>query len=540
MDPDAIALARRRAELAGLDPHLPRNATVSPVDPGSRLLRAAGPVLDRMASILTGTDVCIILADRDVRLVDLRPGSATIGDAIGENGAVVGNLFSEESSGTNSVSTVHELRAPLTVLGDQHFLQSMKKFSCHGHPVIHPLTHRLEGVLDLTFFADEGNPLLHPLIKHAARDIEAQLLAQSPRDEQTLIEAYQRVSARRRHQPVIGVAGNLVVANSAATALLDSVDYAALGTITADAAVVSHTLSSGVRVSLRLTPATPGTGVVLEIDPLGTGAPTARRDAKARSRSRAERVENQIADARTHRRSLSVVGERGTGRSAALTRLLADADPIVFDGVDRVHEPETDWLQRLTGALDDATRPVVIENVHLLSPHAARATRAALEETSAWFALSSDPVNLLTPEVFALIDSSAVRLALLPLRLRKHEIPGLVQATLTALSSTARFTPAALRTLLAYDWPGNDSELRAEVTAASRRRSAGDIADGDLIRLKDRAAGPMLGAIDTAMRATVADALATHRGNKLATARSLGISRTTLYKRMQAFGLSMR
>lgn len=525
-------------ELAGLDPQRPRDATVSAVDPRSRLLSAAGPVLDRLASILAGTDVCIILADRDVRLVDLRPGTVIIGDAVGENGAVVGNLFSEQSSGTNSVATVHELRAPLTVLGDQHFLESMKKFSCHGYPVIHPLTRRLEGVLDLTFFADEGNPLLHPMIKHAAGDIEAQLLAQSPRDEQTLIEMYQRISARRRRQPVVGVAGDLVLANSAAVALLDSVDYAALATITADLPVASHTLSSGVRVSLRLTPATPGAGVVFEIDAVGPGISVAKPDPKARSRSRLERVENQIADARTHRRSLSVVGERGTGRSAALRRLMADTDPSMFDGLDRVHESESAWLARVTDALDHATRPVIIENVHLLSPQAARGLRGALEETSAWFALSSDPVNRLSPDVFALIDSSAVRLALLPLRLRKHEIPALVQAMLTEVSSTARFTPAALRTLLAHDWPGNDSELRTEVTTAARRRSAGDIADTDLVRLNDRAAGLMLGAIDTAMRATVQEALATHRGNKLATARSLGISRTTLYKRIQALGLS--
>jgi len=512
---------------------------VSPVDPASRLLSAARPVLDRMASILTGANVCIILADRDVRLVDLRPGTVIIGEAVGENGAAVGNLFSEQSSGTNSVATVHELRVPLTVLGDQHFLEPMKKFSCYGYPVIHPLTHRLEGVIDLTFFVDEDNPLLHPMIKHAARDIEAQLLQQSPRDEQTLIEMYQRVSVRRRGAPMVGVAGDLVLVNSAATALLDSVDYAALGTFTAEAPVATHTLNSGARVALRLTRATPGAGIVFEITPLGAGVSTARSDAKARSRSRMERVENQLADARAHRRSLSVVGERGTGRSAALTRLMADTDPIVFDGLDRVHERESDWLQRVTRALDDATRPVIIENVHLLSPHAARATRAALDGTSAWFALSSDPLNLLSPDVFALIDSSAVRLALLPLRLRKHEIPALVAAILTEVSSTARFTPAALRTLLAHDWPGNDSELRAEVTAAARRRSAGDIAEADLIRLKDRAAGPALGAIDTAMRATVEQALATHRGNKLATARSLGISRTTLYKRMRALGLSV-
>lgn len=247
-------------------------------------------VLDRMASILTGTNVCIILADRDVRLVDLRAGTTSIRDAVGENGAVLGNLFSEESSGTNSVATVHELRAPLTVTGEEHYLVPMKKFSCYGYPIIHPLTHRLEGVLDLTFFVDDGNALLHPMVEHAARDIEAQLLQQSPRDQQTLIEKYQRISVRRRGAPLVGIAGDLILANSAATALLEPADYAALGTITAETSVTSHTLSSGARVNLRLTRAMPGAGIVFEIDWLQASGPSAKSGSPVRSRSRAERV----------------------------------------------------------------------------------------------------------------------------------------------------------------------------------------------------------------------------------------------------------
>jgi transcriptional regulator of acetoin/glycerol metabolism len=75
------------------------------------------------------------------------------------------------------------------------------------------------------------------------------------------------------------------------------------------------------------------------------------------------------------------------------------------------------------------------------------------------------------------------------------------------------------------------------VIAAAQRRSAGDITDGDLGRLNDRAAASALIATDTALRATLEDVLVRHGGNKLAAARSLNMSRTTLYKRMQAFGL---
>lgn len=533
MQTETIATAWRRAEMTGLHPGGPPEYAVTPVNPGSRLLTAARPVLDRMESILSGTNVSIILADRDVRLVDLRHGTPAIGDALGENGGILGRDFGEETSGTNSVATVHELRAPLTVLGDQHFLESMKQFGCYGYPIIHPLTSRIEGVLDLTFFVGKNNPLLHPMVKHAADDIEAHLLEQSPRDEQTLVGAFQRAAVRRRGAPLVGIVGDLVLANSTATALLDSVDFAVFQTLTVEPPVQVHTLNSGTQATLRLTRTTPGPGIVIEIDPVVTV-----KSGAARPRSRVERIKNQVAEARATETSMSVVGERGTGRTTILQLLMTGAQPTLFDAADLVHESEKSWLQRLTTSLDSAEHPVVIENVHLLSPLAAHAARVALARTRAWFALSSDPLNQLSTDVFQLVDTCTARLELLPLRLRKHEIPALVDAMLTELSSTVRFTPAALRTLLAHNWSGNISELRAEVTAATQSRSAGDISDRDLVRINDRAAAPALNAIDTALRATLEEALGRHRGNKLAAARSLDISRTTLYKRMRAFGLT--
>jgi transcriptional regulator of acetoin/glycerol metabolism len=89
-----------------------------------------------------------------------------------------------------------------------------------------------------------------------------------------------------------------------------------------------------------------------------------------------------------------------------------------------------------------------------------------------------------------------------------------VLSILTDLSSTVRFAPAALRTLLAHNWPGNLTELRAGVIAAAQRRSAGDITDGELGRLNDRAAAPALNATDTALRATLEDVLARHGGQQ--------------------------
>lgn len=539
--PETIATAWRRARMSGLEPgRLPRNGVATQVDPTSSLLAAAQPVLDRLAKILAGTHCCVMLTDRDVRFVDLRYGTSEIDDAVTLNGAVLGRSFSEETSGTNAVATVHELRTPLTVRGDQHFIESMKKFSCYGFPILHPLTHRIEGVLCLTFFVADDNPLLQPMLEQAAHEIETRLLEQSPRNEQALFADFQRACARHRGGPVVAIADDAVLVNATAAALLDSVDFAALATLVGGEDFGDdrpHTLNSGARMTLRWSRTLPGAGLVIELSPSG-----ARSDQvgvlRAPPRSRSQRIHRQVTEARTSRRPLCVVGEPGSGRTTLLRQLMAGADVRAFDAVDLLYQSEPQWLRSVGDALESTDRPVTIENVHLLTPTLARQVFAATQRTSAWFALSSGPLNRLSPEVFQLVDSCHTRLELLPLRLRKHEIPALVDEMLLDMAAQVHFTPAAIKTFLAHNWPGNISELEAEVRAAARAHSVGDITEKDLGRLRERAAAPQLSPLDAVLRATIEDELIRHRGNKLAAARSLNISRTTLYKRIRDFGIS--
>src|SRR6202012_2638461 len=70
-----IADSWQRSRLSGLSPSSTFDAlSADDYDTSSRLLRAADPVLNTIAAALDGWDYCVMLADRDARIVATRWG----------------------------------------------------------------------------------------------------------------------------------------------------------------------------------------------------------------------------------------------------------------------------------------------------------------------------------------------------------------------------------------------------------------------------------------------------------------------------------
>ncbi|MCZ4077870.1 transcriptional regulator [Rhodococcus sp. H36-A4] len=527
---EQIAQSWNRARLSGLDPSdTLENFSVSEVDRRSRLLSAADPVLDRMDSVLRGSRYCVILADREAKLVDIRFGTDAVRTLVESTGTVVGRTFTENTSGTNSIATVYELRKPVSVRGEEHFMESMKMFSCYGYPIFHPITRRIEGVLDITFLEPDDNPLLEPMLGNAVSDIQDRLFEETRWSEQLLFGAFQRASARRRGAPAVAIADEMFLENTSAGTLLDAVDHAALRALTDDpmhrqGVVRSMTLSSGVRATVRWERPASGAGIVIEIDPLREGS--CSRPAAPLIRAEKKRGA-----------TVSVSGEPGSGRTTVLSDLAADAK--FFDAVDLVTRDTTEWMTLVGAALADPDGAVVIEHVHLLTPIIARSLYVQLESAAAWFALSSSPTSAASAEHRQLLTACSSTIELSPLRTRRHEIPGLVRTFLAQVPGgpDRRITAAAMTGLMGYDWPGNLTELRSEVTEVAATRSVGDITPRDLIRPTSGAPSTCLGTLDAAMREAIVRELERHGGNKRTTAEKLGISRTTLYKRMKDLGI---
>ena len=149
---------------------------------------------------------------------------------------------------------------------------------------------------------------------------------------------------------------------------------------------------------------------------------------------------------------------------------------------------------------------------------------------------------------------NVINIELPALRERLSDIPLLAEYFLERICQESgkvvrALTPEALATLRGYRWPGNVRELHNVIERAVL------LSKHDIIGLEDlppeMTAGasmmvPFVGnrtlkeALEGPERQIILDVLEANNWNRNATADSLGINRTTLYKKMRRLGLDSR
>jgi transcriptional regulator of acetoin/glycerol metabolism len=128
-----------------------------------------------------------------------------------------------------------------------------------------------------------------------------------------------------------------------------------------------------------------------------------------------------------------------------------------------------------------------------------------------------------------------------PLRNRTCDLPTLVDALLAELAARrdVRLSPAALRLVGRYDWPGNVHQLRDALAHALRRRPVGRIEAADLPEFCQSAPRRSLRPVDQAERDAIVIALRAAGGNRVAAAAALGLARSTLYRKIRQYGITV-
>ncbi|MDT9695078.1 SpoIIE family protein phosphatase [Streptomyces sp. P17] len=191
---DSVLDSWKRCRSAGLEP----DRLLIPYEPdaalGERFLRAAEPVLGKLAESLAELGTTIALCDGQGRMVQRLGSDRALLARLDAVSFAPGFNASEPVAGTNGVGTTLVERGPVQIVGREHFADCLQPFACAGAPVRDPLSGRIEAVLDLTCLRDDGDPIMLRLVREAAQAIEGLLLDQATQRERALLAAYRRAT----------------------------------------------------------------------------------------------------------------------------------------------------------------------------------------------------------------------------------------------------------------------------------------------------------------------------------------------------------
>lgn len=569
---DVVAASWSRSASAGLDADRYQVAYHDDIDFDSRLVRCARPVLERLTGDMSDVPVTIALTDARARIIDRRDCSTAVGRVLDRVDFDRGFSFEESSVGTNGVGTVFEVGAPVSVVGSEHFNQSLIQFACTGAPILDPLSGRVVGVLDASMLAESWNSLVDALVRSAATDISRNLLLDRSQDTRALFETYLRAAARPS-RAVIAL-GETVMMNEAARSLLTPEEQSTIGQYAEylmtkhDNALHTVTLEGGRQLRLRakhITSSGDVVGVVLVVDEeRREHVPADATDTQGEGRGVARDRNGALLAPETHgmrspawisayhdvvrscndNQNVVAFGEPGTGRLSVLTdafRLAHGAAPIVV--LDMADAPECLAATRLPRITDERGL-VVLRHIDRLGEHTpthvARFVDDALAAGYVLAATASPARSGAHTNYGGLLRRFDESVTLPPLRLRGPDLVPLVERVLTMLAPRrhTRISPQAMRIISAYSWPNNLTQLHAALRSALRQRPVGEIQVADLPGFCRTTAHRVLTTLEITERDAIIRVLGECAGNRARAAEQLGMSRSSIYRKIHTYGIT--
>lgn len=533
----------------------------------THLARSALPVLRGLSEQLVGQSVSVILTDPTGVVLTRMTGDKKLESHLDRVLLAPGFSYAEKFVGTNGIGTALEMGGPAHVFGHEHYAEHLEDLACAGVPIHHPITGRLVGAVDFTCWRRDAGALLLTLAKTTAEQIRQSLLKDAAARELGLLKEYLR-ACRRRAGIVFALNNDVVMLNDYARTMLDPVDQAALlaqageiltsgehspGVIDLPSgqtarmysrAVDSGDLLAGIVAHVQLGAASREPRAVdrpirLPLPGLiGSGPPWLNACEEVERAFRADEW-------------LAVEGEAGVGKLSVLTAVQLRRQPVgrfaVFDAAD-----DAGWLPNVRHALEETADCLVLRHVDTLDGRRLRALSAALAATRTsdrdrpvWVAVTltkASPTPHGRSALAQLLRLFPTTVEIPPLRMHPEDVPGLVRLFLTRLSQGGQLncSPEAMRMLMRMELPENARQLHQLLREVVKHRRTGTIQPGDLPPEAHTVSRRVLSPLEAMERDAIVKCLADARGSKTQAARSLGMSRATIYRKIHDYGIVAR
>lgn len=544
-------------------------------------------IFRQLAGIAADAGHCLVVTDIDGILVRLENNESEAD----WNGIALGSVWDERTAGTNGVSMALAEGREFTVRGKDHFYSQLKPFACTGVP-LRNAQNDVIGTANLACI-DRSNPanylFAQQLLGAAADRVQRTLFEKEFADHVivSIANPVRRDLLRGAELVAVDNAGTIVGSTSLAHKLARMAAYSDLIGNRFDA-IFGADIAALDRIPGRVLSVRSDRGPRLDLwtrRPIGSSVtvpgwrPKSRRVPIRRrlppslkeltiGSTAMIRICEQAEDCVQHGLPLLIQGETGTGKSALVSALVGDRYGVVTidcaalgdTAEDRGYFRSLIEQARISGTLNKAVQSntaLVFDNVDELPLYAQAELRALLAEMETHAVEPVSEVRILATcrrplddavhagtfrdDLFFLLSGS--RLELPPLRHREGR-EALAKALATGLADAeVVFSPEAGSAIASHDWPGNVRELRNALRQAllngdgARITALGiGMAARPALPKAQRAQTPALHGYDET--ALLMDALQGARWNVSKAARTLGMGRATIHRKMKALGIS--
>ena len=541
------------------------------------LTRNALPVLRNLRDNLDGQPISVILTDAAGVVLVRLTGDRDLERHLDSVQLAPGFSYAEEFVGTNGIGTALEGGRPMHVFGHEHYAENLEDLACAGVPIHHPTSGKTIGAVDLTCWRRDADPLLVALAKTTADQITQALLTDSSAREFELLSEYLR-ACKRTAGIVLALNNDVVMMNDYARHVLDPGDQVVLLGQAADALAsrqpgpVTVELPTGIKARLHCRPVgregRPAGGVVhVKLVDWGTRqgvdtGPQARMflPGLVGTGPLWLRACHQVDAVYGASEWLALEGERGTGKLALIRAVHQRRNPARhFQVLDAADAGDPDWPARVRAELLDGEGDLVIRHVDRLKIRRLDALTTALDEAlaagrqhSLWVAItlsegSADPGGWPpgTPhtggDLAELLRSFPSTVEMPPLRHHSEDLHELVPFFLAKLNRPGQLicSPEAMQLLLRSSWPGNTEQLWNILKQVVQHRRTGTIHPNDLPPECWTVSRRLLSPLESMERDAIVQSLLDHEGNKVKAAKSLGMSRATIYRKIHEYRIVM-